>query len=106
MKKVTLPRHLRAETKKWVKKILNTYELEEHHHKLLFLAAECWDRISEAQERIAKEGAYFTDRWDCPKSHPALADERNNRIVFARLLRELNLSEEGPDNRPPGLKYK
>jgi hypothetical protein len=105
MKKIMLPRHLRVETRKWIKKILDDYELEDHHIKILISAGECWDRILLARETIKKEGAYFKDRFGCPKSHPALSDERNNRIVFARLIRELNLSEEGPDGRPPGLKY-
>lgn len=105
MEKIALPKHLKVGTKKWIKKILADYELEDHHIKILITAAECWERITQARNQIKKEGAYYTDRWGCPKSHPALADERNNRIVFARLLRELNLTEEGPDARPPGLKY-
>jgi phage terminase small subunit len=105
MGKVSLPGHLKTATKEWISKILNNYELEDHHINLLILAGECWDRIIEARAEVKKEGAYYKDRWGCPKSNPALADERNNRIVFARLLRELNLSEESPDTRPPGLKY-
>ena len=105
MKKIILPRHLRGETRKWIKKIIADYELEGHHIKILITAGECWDRITLARERIKKEGAYGKDRFGTPKSHPALADERNNRIVFSRLIRELNLSEEPPGSRPPGLKY-
>ncbi len=106
MEKAKLPKYLKVATKAWIQRILADYELESHHVKILIMAGECWERIIQARERIKKEGAYFTDRWGCPKSHPALADERNNRIVFARLIRELNLLEEGPDARPPGLKYK
>lgn len=105
MEKITLPKYLKAGTKRWIKKILADYELESHHIKILIMAGECWERITQARERIKKEGAYYIDFRGAPKSHPGLADERNNRIVFARLIRELNLSEEGPDARPPGLKY-
>jgi len=105
MDRITIPKHLSAGTKRWIKKILADYELESHHVKILISAGECWERITQARDRIKKEGPYFTDRWGCPKSHPALADERNNRVVFARLIRELNLSEVPPDDRPPGLKY-
>jgi hypothetical protein len=62
--------------------------------------------MTEARRKHEQDGAYFLDRWNCPKSHPALADERNAKIVFARLLRELNLSEEIEDPRPPGLRYR
>ena len=51
------------------------------------------------------EGCYYVDRFGAPKSHPALSDERNGRVTFARLLRELNLSEEAPETRLPGLEY-
>jgi hypothetical protein len=106
MAKIQIPKHLKPETKIWIKKILNTYELESHHVKILIQAGEQWDRNTEARERIAKEGAYFTDFRGQPRSHPALADERNGRVVFARLLRELNLSEGPGETRPPGLRYK
>ncbi len=106
MTKVILPKHLRSATKKWIRQVANDYELESHHLKLLIQAGEVYDRILLARETVEKEGAYFTDRWGCPKSHPALAEERANRITFARLVRELNLSEESPDTRLPGLKYK
>jgi hypothetical protein len=104
--KVLIPKHLRPSTRNWVKRILSDFELESHHVKLLFQAAECLDRIGLAQEVLAQEGAYFTDRWGQPRSHPALSEERNGRVIFARLIRELNLSDEAPDAcRPPGLKY-
>jgi len=106
MTKVTIPKHLKSETKIWIKKILNAYEFELHHVKILIQAAEQWDRITEARERVAKEGAYFTDFRGQPRSHPGIADERNGRVVFARLIRELNLSEGPGENRPPSLKYK
>jgi hypothetical protein len=105
MRKIGLPSHLKKDTKKWISKILDTYELEDHHVKLLILAGECWDRITQARAEVKRKGTYYTDRWGCPKSHPALADERNNSILFARLLRELNLSEEPPESRPPALEY-
>jgi phage terminase small subunit len=101
-----IPKHLKKETQGWIKAILADYEMESHHVKLLFQAAECWERIGQARETIKKDGAYFTDRWGQPRKHPALDDERNNRVVFARLLRELNLSDEAPESRPPSLKYR
>jgi hypothetical protein len=106
MGKMELPNHLKPETLAWCQKILADYQLESHHVKILIQAGETWDRIGQARERIEAEGPYFADRWGQPKKHPALDDERNNRVVFARLIRELNLSDEAPESRPPGLKYK
>ena len=100
-----LPDYLREETKEWAQEILDGFELEGHHMKLLILACEALDRISEAREVIAKEGAYYRDRFGKPKTHPALAVEKDNKIIFARLMRELNLDIEpaGSMGRPPGL---
>lgn len=106
MARINLPKYLKSATKKWIRQILTDYELESHHSKILISAGETWDRILEAQEQVKKDGPYFTDRFGCPKTHPALADERNGRVLFARLIRELNLSEGPPETRPPGLKYK
>jgi len=106
MGKVILPKHLKTATKKWMRQILNDFELENHHIKILIQAGEQWDRILQAREQIEKEGPYYKDRFGSPKSHPAIADERNGRVVFSRLIRELNLSELPPDTRLPGLKYK
>ena len=106
MKRIQLPKNLRSATKKWIKQIFADYELESQHIKILIQAAECWDRLLEAREQIEKDGAFYMDRFDSPKAHPALSEERSNRVIFSRLIRELNLSEALPESRTPGLKYK
>lgn len=40
--------------------VVADYQLEQHHVRLLSLAAEARDRAQEAQEEIAAAGAYFT----------------------------------------------
>jgi len=66
------------------------------------LAAEAWDRSQEARETAEREGAYYEDRFGQPKAHPAVAVERDSRIAFARLMRELDLDgAPAPDPRPP-----
>lgn len=98
------PSHLRPETRAWWRAVVADFELEEHHVKVLTMAAEAWDRAVEARERVADEGAFYRDRFGAPKSHPALVIERDCRLSFARLLRELNLDgQEPPDVRPPRI---
>lgn len=106
MKRIIVPKTLRAATKKWIRQIFADYELESQHIKILIQAAETWDRLLEAREQIEKDGAYYIDRFGSPHKHPALAEERSNRVVFSRLIRELNLTESPPDTRLPGLNYK
>ena len=96
------PRHLRDETRKWWQSVVSDYELEPHHLKLLTLAAEAWDRATAARAVIEKKGLTYEDRFGQPKARPEVAIERDSRIGFARLLRELGLDETEPDvPRPP-----
>jgi P27 family predicted phage terminase small subunit len=98
------PKHLKAETRRWWASVVAGYVLEDHHVRLLTLAGEAWDRGVAAREALAKDGMFFTDSRGNPRSHPAMAVERDTRIAFARLLRELDLDVEPPrsSSRPPG----
>jgi phage terminase small subunit len=69
----------------------------------LQLAGEAWDRSQQAREAIAKEGLTVPSGG---RAHPAIAIERDSRLAFARLIRELDLDAEPPAswrNGPPAL---
>ena len=90
------PRHLKAPTKRWWKSVVDGYALEPHHVRLLTLAAEAWDRCQQSREALQEHGLTYMDRFDQPRSRPEVAIERDNRIAFARLVRELALDVEEP----------
>ena len=101
------PAHLNDRTRKWFASVCEQYELQEHHLRLLTLAGEAWDRCEQAREALGREGLTFTDRFGAPHSRPEIAIERDSRIAFARLVRELDLDVEAPNEgrtRPPGLR--
>ena len=100
------PMHLRLPTQRWFRHVLETFELEQHHFRLLQLAAEAWDRAEQAREALAEHGLVFTDRFGCPHARPEVAVERDNRISFTRLLRELDLDAVPTPSakRPPLLR--
>ncbi|MGE0857794.1 MAG: P27 family phage terminase small subunit [Gammaproteobacteria bacterium] len=93
------PAHLQPATKRWWASVVSEFELEAHHVRLLTLAAEAFDRCQQARETIATEGPIFQDRFGQPKAHPSVGIERDSKIAFARLLRELDL-DGGPDPDP------
>lgn len=99
------PQHLKPTTRKWWTSVVRDYELEPHHVRLLTLAGESWDRCEQARNAIDEHGLTFTDRFACPKARPEAAIERDSRIAFARLLRELDLDVEVPSEtkRTPQL---
>jgi len=100
------PGHLRPLTRRWWRQVVSDYILEAHHLRLLTLAAEAWDRCQQAREAIDEHGLTYEDRFDQPHSRPEIGIERDSRLAFARLLRELDLDVEPPNgsSRPPGLR--
>src|SRR4051794_12212224 len=99
------PGHLRPSTRAWFTQVVGDYALEQHHVRLLTLAAESWDRCEQAREALAG-GLTFTDRFGAPHPRPEIAIERDSRTAFARLVRELDLDTEvaTPASRPPPLR--
>ncbi len=100
------PDHLAPATGDWWRSVIDDYLLEPHHVRLLTLAAEAWDRNQTAREVIAATGLTYQDRFDAPRTRPEIAVERDTRLAFARLLRELDLDVDPPSSgrtAPPGL---
>jgi P27 family predicted phage terminase small subunit len=100
------PKHLRKGTKQFWLQVVRDFALETYHVRLLTHACEAWDRVEQAREAVAKDGAYFIDRFGQRKAHPGLLVERDNRTQFAKLIRELNLDVDSPTeeySRPPAL---
>lgn len=98
------PQHLATPTRRWWSSVVADYHLEPHHIRLLTLAAEAWDVCTKAREALAEHGLTFTDRFGCPKPRPEVAIERDSRLGFARMLRELSLDDvEPPETRPPRI---
>ena len=94
------PAHLAPPTAAWWREVVREYDLEAHHERLLTLAAEAWDRGQEARVLLATEGIVDLDRFGQKRQHPAVAIERDSRLAFARLIRELGLDVEPPRETP------
>jgi len=83
------------------------YLLEPHHLRLLQAAVEAWDRYQQARAALAKHGLTFEDEKGMVRARPEVAIERDSRIAFARLIRELDLDVDAPAEprpRPPALR--
>lgn len=103
--RILAPKHLKPATRRWFESVLRNYVLEEHHVRILTMAAESWDECQAARKVIEKHGMTFVDRFGQPKARPEVAIESECRIAFARLIRELCLDVELPKDtgRPPSL---
>ena len=65
------PAYLRAATRRWWEDVVSTWELQEHHIRLLTVAAESWDRVQGATEAIKRDGLTTPTRHGGQKLHPA-----------------------------------
>jgi len=106
MKSRRAPQHLRPATRRWWRSVVADFDLDLHHLRLLQLACESWDRCEQAREILAVKGLTFDDRFGCPRARPEVAVERDTRLAFARLIRELDLDTEqvSEPSRPPALR--
>lgn len=102
---LTAPEHLKPATRDWWLAVNRDYALEPHHIRLLTLAGEAFDRAGQARDLIARDGLVVPTADGGLKAHPAIGIERDSRLAFARLVRELDLDAgsvaEAP--RPPAL---
>lgn len=90
------PGHLSEDAKSWWRTVLQHFDLEEHHLRLLRLACEAWDRAQQARAILDRDGITFTDDRKNIRAHPAVAIEKDARTGFARLVRELDLDAVDP----------
>jgi phage terminase small subunit len=88
------PADLSPAMQRWWRDVVKEHELEPHRLHLLELACRAKDRCEEARVAIAQKGTTYEDRFGAPRLRPEVAVERDNRLAFARLLRDLDL-------RPP-----
>ena len=95
------PKHLSAQAKQFWRSVVNLFELEEHNLDLLESACVQLTRSEQERGIIEKEGLVVKDRFSQPKPHPAVELERQAHMAFVRIGRELGLSIEAPDSRPP-----
>ena len=99
------PKHLSNDSSAFFNRAVATYEFDEHHLKLLTLACESWDRVVQARLGIEKHGLTFVDRHGARRPIAEINIEKDSRVAFARLVRELGLDVAPPaDSRPPALR--
>src|SRR5262249_31471323 len=90
------PKGLSRKARAWWREIADTYVLESHHLALLGQAAQALDRIETARRALKRDGEYYETRFGERRAHPALAVANQASMLFAKLLRQLDLDVEPP----------
>jgi P27 family predicted phage terminase small subunit len=84
------PKSLKKEGKALWNRVVEGFELEPYQMQTLRLACECLDRIEACRQVLQREGLMLQGRFGA-KAHPLTSVEKDNKTVFARLLREIGL---------------
>lgn len=102
MKIPRAPKGLDDIGKKFWKQVLSEYEFEEtHDFERLAMAAKCLDDVSEVEEIVKTAGRFTENRYGGVVEHPGVKTIRDTRMLFIKIIRELNLDISGPESRPP-----
>jgi P27 family predicted phage terminase small subunit len=87
------PEHLSPSASALWSAVTARHTLPPQHERLLQLACEALDRYQQARETIAEQGLVTENRYGATVAHPAVSIERDARLAFARLLRDMHLNE-------------
>jgi phage terminase small subunit len=91
----TPPKGLRSAQRRLWREVVEGFELETHHLRILEAACRELDSAEAAEEELARVGEYITnERSKAVKPHPAGQVARSARLAAARLLRELGLEDD------------
>lgn len=85
------PKHLQLKTRQWWMDVVKRHNLTEPQRHILTLAGEAWDRSAQARRVLERDGLVFLDRFGQPRPRPEVAIEKDAKLLFARLTRELQL---------------
>ena len=100
------PPHLKAAGKALWMALVEEYRIDDAAGLALArVAAECRDRLDEAQQAIREPGAITKDRYGNPRQNPACLLERDARTGLMQALKQLNLDIEPlrDRGRPPSF---
>ena len=89
------PSHLKRAGRELWRDIAEQFAIDDAGGQaLLTLAAECLDRLREAQAVVERDGPTTLDRYGQVRTHPALSLEKDARGQLLQALKQLNLDLE------------
>ena len=98
-------RYLKKAGRELWRSIAKGWQLNKHHLTILQSLCETVDKKNQAEMELRAGKLTYRNRHGEFRPNPLVAIIRDCNTTIARLIRELNLSEQAADNRPPGLKY-
>ena len=99
------PKGLKASGRAFWRKVRDEYVFTDAHDLArLLMAAKCLDDLQTAEEQVEQDGHFVKNRYGNIIEHPAVKSIKDFRLLFVKIVRELNLDvEAAKDARPPRL---
>ncbi|MEE8586434.1 MAG: P27 family phage terminase small subunit [Acidobacteriota bacterium] len=85
------PQFLAKSTREWWLRVVEEYDLEEHHRGQLTLTLDAWDEWHRHKEFLEEHGETYNDRFGAPKKRPQWEMKRDAKTAYFRCLRDLDL---------------
>ena len=102
MKIPKAPNGLNSPGKRFWKKVLSEYDLQESHDlERLAMACKCLDDLAEAEKRVKSDGMFVTNRYGNLVEHPGIKLVKDSRTLFIKIIREMCLDLTTGESRPP-----
>ncbi len=99
------PEHLGDNAASWLRETCDRCDLIEEEIRLLPLAAESLDRNEQARQAIDEHGMTYEDRFGNPKTRPEVAIERDSKLAYARIIKQLGDKLKKPKLDPNAVSY-
>ena len=89
------PKGLSTEARGIWRRLVTNYGIQDRAGlAVLRVGLEAHDRMRQAQQQVATDGASARDRWGQVKAHPLLSVERDARAQFLAAVKALNFDVE------------
>lgn len=88
------PEHLSKRMKEFWVDALKLKTLQPFEVLILAKACEAYDSAEQARRILKSEGLTYVDRFQQPRPRPEVSIERDSKLVFAKLLKQLHLWNE------------
>ena len=85
--------HLSQKAKAFWRWATTQYTLKQYDLQLLLMACEALDRCMQARKALKRNGLIYADRFGQPRARPEVKIEKDSKLVFARIISQLNLKK-------------
>jgi len=106
MKTPKPPGRLNGPGRKFWNRVLAEYVITEAHDlERLFYACTSINQICSAEKVVSSQGAFIKDRFQQTREHPAMRTIRDNKLLFVKIIREIGLDLNTPQESRPLRQY-